>query len=140
MIPYPLSTGPNCGDPLYFAFYCNTSSGQVSFKTSNGAYRVTSINTSTHNFVIQVKFADSRGFNQFLPSRVTGLFTAEGNFSSENTDEVEISWKLPMEPTCNSSTDCKDWPDSTCKVAREDQKRCLCSTKWDGLILNCTKG
>lgn len=87
-----------------------------------------------------MKFADSRGFNQFLPSSVTGLFTAEGNFNSENTDEVEISWKLPMEPTCDSSTDCKDWPDSTCKVAREGQKRCLCSTKWDGLILNCTKG
>uniref|UniRef100_A0A2N9H967 Protein kinase domain-containing protein n=1 Tax=Fagus sylvatica TaxID=28930 RepID=A0A2N9H967_FAGSY len=32
MIPYPLSTSSNCGDPMYFSFYCNTTSGQVSFK------------------------------------------------------------------------------------------------------------
>ena len=108
--------------------------------TSSGAYRVTNIYSSTQKFVIQLKYADKHSAKS-LPFSVTDPFTAEGNFSSEITHEVvEITWKPPKEPTCYSSTDCKDWPHSTCNVARDGQRRCLCTTNCDGLSLNCTTG
>ncbi|KAG2712333.1 hypothetical protein I3760_04G119800 [Carya illinoinensis] len=46
-----------------------------------------------------------------------------------------------MEPTCTSPTDCKDWPNSTCKETREGKQRCLChpNFRWDGSNLICTK-
>jgi hypothetical protein len=42
LILFPLSTGPNFGDPIHFSFYYNTSTGQT-FKTPSGTYRVTNI-------------------------------------------------------------------------------------------------
>ena len=150
MIPYPLSTEPNCGDPKYFSFYCDNSTGQVSFKTPSGTYRVVSIDPSTRKFVILVKNAgydrNSRGIlqlNGLLPFNKTSLLMADsGNYSSEVKDEEEISWKLPLEPTCTSFIDCKDWPNSTCNVASDGQSRCLCIENylWNGSNLNCTKG
>ncbi|TKY66923.1 G-type lectin S-receptor serine/threonine-protein kinase [Spatholobus suberectus] len=35
-IPYPLSTGPSCGDPMYFTFHCNISTGELDFETPGG--------------------------------------------------------------------------------------------------------
>ncbi|KAH0969072.1 hypothetical protein GBA52_029073 [Prunus armeniaca] len=32
IIPYPLSTGPECGDPMYFRFNCSTITGPVSLR------------------------------------------------------------------------------------------------------------
>ncbi|PSS17194.1 G-type lectin S-receptor-like serine/threonine-protein kinase [Actinidia chinensis var. chinensis] len=54
VIPYPLSTGKNCGDPMYFNFLCNSSTGQVNFQTHDGTFRVTSITPETRKFVIEV--------------------------------------------------------------------------------------
>ena len=82
--------------------------------------------------------------NNSLPINATRLLTIDsGNYSSEIKDEVEISWKPPLEPSCDSSNDCKDWPNSICNVTRDHgEKRCLCSGnfQWDGSNLNCTKG
>jgi hypothetical protein len=100
LIPYPLSTSPNCGDPMYFSFYCNNSSGQVSFKAPSGTYRVATINPSTRKFVIQVKHADKLNarnsggnpqLNQPLPFNATMNFTFFSNFRSEVEAEVEIT-------------------------------------------------
>jgi hypothetical protein len=109
-----------------------------------------SIDPSTQKFVIQVENArydrNSKGtlqLNESLPFSKTFLFMADsGNYSSEVKDEEEISWELPKEPTCTLSTDCKDWPNSTCNVARDGQSRCLCTENylWNGSNLNCTKG
>jgi len=143
LIPYPLSTGPNCGDLIYYSFDCNSSTGQVSFKWPlNGmSYRVTSINSSARTFVIQLKQYDdnpearnSRGNQLNPPFKLINWF---------NADELIISWEIPKEPSCNSSRDCKDWPNSTCNSASDGKKRCLCNRnfRWDGLNLNCsTKG
>ncbi|CAK9161395.1 unnamed protein product [Ilex paraguariensis] len=38
IIPYPLSTGPTCVDPLYYSFYCDDSTGQVLFRAVSGNY------------------------------------------------------------------------------------------------------
>ncbi|PON80487.1 Wall-associated receptor kinase, galacturonan-binding domain containing protein [Parasponia andersonii] len=52
-IPYPLSTGPNCGNPLCFSFQCNDSTSSVNFKPSSGKYRVISINPRCQTYAIQ---------------------------------------------------------------------------------------
>nr|POF18398.1 g-type lectin s-receptor-like serine/threonine-protein kinase [Quercus suber] len=105
VIPYPLSTRPNCGDPMYFSFECNNSTGQLSFKSPTGTYQVD----------------DSGKIN----SNIRG---------------VEISWKPPREPMCNSPADCKDWPNSTCNATKDGNMRCLCLPNfvWDASNLNCT--
>ncbi|KAG6657881.1 hypothetical protein CIPAW_04G120800 [Carya illinoinensis] len=151
-IPYPLSTGEDCGDPMYFIFDCNASSGQVSFKAPRGTHPVVSINPSARNFVIQViNSSIIPSLNESLPSILNGTLgnstdqfegRLEGSRSQrKNIVSVQISWKPPMEPTCTSSTDCKDWPNSTCNETIEGKLRCLChpNFRWDGSNLNCTK-
>lgn len=156
LIPYPLSTGPNCGDPMYSSLYCNISTGQVSFKAPNGTYRVTSIDPKTQKIVIQVKGCVAKNstseilpLDQKLPFHVKNWCNAAGpgnsssNSSSRGIDEVELSWDPPLEPTCTSSMDCKDWPaDSSCNAARDGKKRCLCNEnfRWNGSSLYCTRG
>ncbi|KAL4639388.1 hypothetical protein ACB092_03G213900 [Castanea dentata] len=140
MIPYPLSTSSNCGDPMYFSFNCNTS-GQVSFKAPSGTYRVTNIDQNTSKFFIQVKDVGSLRLNQSLPFNLTTPRNSSSNVSSRVTDDVEIVWEPPLEPICNLSADCNDWPHSTCKSAIDGKKRCLCtkSFRWDGTKLSCTQ-
>ncbi|KAM4114338.1 hypothetical protein ACJW30_04G061400 [Castanea mollissima] len=151
VIPYPLSTGPNCGDPMYFSFYCNNSTGQLSFKALTRIYRVNVIYPSEQKFVIQVKYADNsdaRNFgdqllNDSLPFIVNNSFhDGSGNVNSKVTAVVEISWKQPLEPTCDSPEDCRDWPHSTCNAATDGKMRCLCTTnfRWDVSNMTCTKG
>lgn len=156
MIPYPLSTGPKCGDPAYLNFYCNLSSGQLNFKARGDTYRVTKINPGMHTFVIQTETADScksiksngnlLQLNQSSPFHVIRFCNVDlGNISSTISftggDEVEIGWDPPPEPTCFSSSDCKYWPNSTCSARIDGKKLCLCNAKfkWDGLKLKCTE-
>lgn len=157
MIPYPLSTGPKCGDPAYLHFYCNLSSGQLNFKARGDTYRVTKINPGMHTFVIQTETADScksiksngnlLQLNQSSPFHVIRFCNVDlGNISSTISftggDEVEIGWDPPPEPTCFSSSDCKYWPNSSCSARIDGKKLCLCNAKfkWDGLKLKCTEG
>ncbi|KAM3693885.1 hypothetical protein ACJW31_07G018400 [Castanea mollissima] len=141
VIPYPLSTGPSCGDPNYFNFNCNTTSGQVSFIAPSGTYRVASIDPDTRNFLIQVNDKGNLRLNHSLPFNLTSPRNFSSEISTEVTDEVEIVWEPPLEPICNSSADCIDWSHSTCKSARDGKRRCLCSFsyRWDGAMLKCRK-
>ncbi|XP_050248123.1 G-type lectin S-receptor-like serine/threonine-protein kinase At4g03230 isoform X13 [Quercus robur] len=141
MIPYPLSTSSNCGDPMFFSFNCNTTSGQVSFNAPSGTYRVTSIDQNTTKFFIQVKDVGSLRLNQSLPFNQTTPRNSSSNVSSRVRDDVEIVWEPPLEPLCNLSADCKDWPHSTCKSAIDGKRRCLCTKSfgWDGTKLSCTQ-
>eukprot|EP00261_Vitis_vinifera_P037744 XP_019078987.1 PREDICTED: G-type lectin S-receptor-like serine/threonine-protein kinase At4g03230 isoform X1 [Vitis vinifera] len=154
MIPYPLSTGSKCGDPMYFNFECNITTGQVQLKVSGGTYRVTSINPETLTFVIQLKESDcsSRSLIDKIPPlnppfHMTNVCTVVkiDNFGSEksleNSIEIEISWDPPLEPVCTSSADCKDWPNSNCRTQNGTTK-CFCNEKfkWNGSSLDCTQG
>ncbi|CAL9013906.1 unnamed protein product [Prunus brigantina] len=153
MIPYPLSIGLGCGDPLYLRFKCNASTGQVSFMgpSGNGNYRVISINSRTNFLIITVdncdpgKVGEYQELNQ-LPFRVIKWCQANvGNFSSEDSSSgspvVEMGWDPPLEPTCNTSADCWGWPHSTCNPAKDGKKRCHCNAnfRWNGSNLNCTQ-
>lgn len=157
IVPYPLSFGERCGDPMYHNFQCNISSGQLSFKALGGTYRVVRINPETQNFFIQIDDTDGckalskngkiLELNQSYPFHVIRWCNADlGNFSSDvsftDVNEAEIGWKPPSEPTCFSSVDCKDWPSSTCNATKGGLKKCLCAKDlhWNGLILNCTEG
>ncbi|KAA8524523.1 hypothetical protein F0562_010946 [Nyssa sinensis] len=55
----------------------------------------------------------------------------------QGRDEVEIHWHPPaLEPLCNSSTDCNDWPNSNCSAGR---CHCIPNYLWNGSLLNCTQ-
>nr|POF09031.1 g-type lectin s-receptor-like serine/threonine-protein kinase [Quercus suber] len=148
VIPYPLSTRPNCGDPMYFSFECNNSTGQLSFKSPTGTYQVDGIYPSEQKFIIEVKRADNSddrnlggvlSLNQSLPFVNSSSLTDSGKIKS-NIIGVKISWKPPLESMCNSPAACKDWPNSTCNAAKDGNMRCLCLPNfvWDASNLNCT--
>ncbi|KAB5512854.1 hypothetical protein DKX38_029882 [Salix brachista] len=153
MIPYPLSTGSDCGDPMYSIFHCNTSTGKLSFNTQNGTYNVTTIDQDT--FAIQDKDVDhcnsSTGgqlpeFNLSFPFKINACYPVVGNFgsniSSQGLVEIVIGWEPPPEPFCTSSADCEDWPNSTCKnVTGNGKMRCHCNSnfRWDGTALSCVQ-
>ncbi|KAK3184281.1 hypothetical protein Dsin_031567 [Dipteronia sinensis] len=149
MIPYPLSSGPKCGDAMYFNFHCNISAGQVSFEAPGGVYRVTRINPETQKFVIQTNNEENcEGGNlrdnfskldRSSPFHVTGWCDED---SLTGRVEVEISWDGPPEPMCSSSEDCKSWPNSSCNKTGDGKTRCLCNRcfQWNSLGLNCTEG
>ncbi|KAM5580824.1 hypothetical protein ABKV19_010169 [Rosa sericea] len=158
MIPYPLSTGLDCGDPMYLRFSCNTSTGQVGFKGLKDTFRVIIIRPSTQKFVLQglpareVDNCDSRSRANTLqlypsfPFNISSWCNADlGNFSSEVSSSgflnvVELSWEPPLEPPCNTAADCKGWPNSTCNAPGHEMKRCLCndSFQWNSSNFNCT--
>ncbi|KAF9661837.1 hypothetical protein SADUNF_Sadunf19G0110300 [Salix dunnii] len=153
VIPYPLSTGSDCGDPMYFSFHCDNSTGKLSFKTQNGTYNVTTIDQDT--FAIEDKDVDhcnssTRGqlpeFNLSFPFKMNACDTVAGNFgsniSSQGLVEIVIGWEPPPEPVCTSPADCEDWPNSTCKnVTGNGKMRCHCNSnfRWDGMALNCVQ-
>lgn len=150
MIPYPLSTGPNCGDPMYFNFRCDESiGGRVTFKASGREYQVISIDPNNRTFVIQVhqplENCEARNLKGNLLPKQPSPFNILCNTKDSpiDRDEVEIGWQLPQEPMCNSAASCREWPHSTCSVnatGTDRTKRCYCTTnfKWDGARLNCT--
>ncbi|CAN6702079.1 unnamed protein product [Malus baccata var. baccata] len=164
IIPYPLSTSLDCGDPMYFHFECDNFTDQVNFKglipgLNETLFRVISINSSSQRFFIQgfqTENADkcdrmNRGVNWQIstspPFKVISLCNADlGNFSSEALSSrspivVEMGWEPPVEPPCIKSSDCRDWPHSMCNPASDGKKRCLCEInfRWNGLKLNCTQ-
>ncbi|OWM78595.1 hypothetical protein CDL15_Pgr002766 [Punica granatum] len=154
LIPYPLSTGAQCGDPAYLSFHCNISSGQLSFEALSGTYQITRINPESRKFFIKLE-ADSCNneddskvlqLNESSPFHLTRWCNADKNSAGSGNligrgDEVEITWDPPQEPTCSSSLDCKDWPDSTCHETLDGKRRCICNSKfrWDPLLINCTQ-
>ena len=152
VIPYPLSTQPDCGDPMYFSFRCNSSDQSVTFKALDGDYKVVSFDQSTRKFFVQVDSTshkcESESFrskilqlNQSLPFTVTNWCKGSSfQGSSPKAREVEIQWDPPPEPVCSSDLDCDKLPNTSCGPAKSDgRNRCLCKTgyKWDSLNLVC---
>ncbi|KAJ6761885.1 hypothetical protein OIU74_024533 [Salix koriyanagi] len=157
VIRYPLSTGSDCGDPMYFSFYCDTPTGKLSFITQNGTYNVATIDQDIRTIVIQDIDGDHcnsstggqmREFSLSLPFKMIvkpWCDTVAGNFGSNITSqglvEIVIGWEPPLEPLCTSSADCEDWPNSTCNVAGNGKVRCHCNSnfQWNGTALSCVQ-
>ena len=139
-IPYPLSTGPNCGDPMYNKLNCDYSIGRVRFMMPRGqSYRVTWIDENARKFYIRTSDPYHCDINYQInkpdsPFNVTNWCFKE--------DEIEVSWLPAPEPPCNELVDCNDWPHSTCRATNEGNNRCLCDSKdqWNASNLTCTQG
>ncbi|QHN95406.1 hypothetical protein HN51_043261 [Arachis hypogaea] len=136
-IPYPLSTGPNCGDPEYYKFNCSYSTGQVSFMMPGGQLkRVTWIDENARKFYIET---DDTYHCDYIyqnekpdpPFDVTNWCFKE--------DQIEISWQPPLERPCNEPNDCRGFPHSRCMPTIEGKNKCLCDPKyqWNSSISNC---
>ncbi|KAG4981187.1 hypothetical protein JHK85_035145 [Glycine max] len=116
-IPYPLSTGPNCGDPMYNKFNCTKSTGQVNFMTPKGiSYQVTRIEEDTRTFFIHTNASYS------CSSRRDQSNTPNFPFNvAECIPDVGVlfRWQPAPEPPCNRPMDCMNWPYSTCRETSE---------------------
>ncbi|CAN0914724.1 G-type lectin S-receptor-like serine/threonine-protein kinase At4g03230 [Linum grandiflorum] len=151
-IPYPLSTGPTCGDPIYSSFTCNNNTGLLTFKAINVSYIVTRIDRQLQKFFIQVD--DEYCTNNIIELDRSLPFTIKGGCNAESVNlklgrfqggkvsqEMEIVWELPSEPLCNSEEDCESWPNSSCHQVGDESgdKRCVCSgnSRWDGVNATC---
>ncbi|XP_039154773.1 G-type lectin S-receptor-like serine/threonine-protein kinase At4g03230 isoform X2 [Eucalyptus grandis] len=156
LVPYPLSTGQSCGDPLYSAFSCDSMTAQLYFELPMDRYRITSVNPETRIFTIQVNerfkcmSEDLKKISQRLgqsgPFAVSGGciggqtdFSADASLGSVRSSEVKIVWRDPKEPLCNSSKDC-DWPNATCKSASDGITKCLCDSgfSWNSSNVSCS--
>ncbi|MED6204994.1 hypothetical protein PIB30_013990 [Stylosanthes scabra] len=113
VIPYPLSTGPSCGDPTYNNFICNNSTGKLNFTIPGGeSYRVTWVDQNARKFYIQT--SDSYRSDSNNQNKGPGHPFNVTNWSYKD-DEIEVGWDPAPEPPCNHLTDCNDWPHSTCR-------------------------
>ncbi|CAJ2654954.1 unnamed protein product [Trifolium pratense] len=140
IIPYPLSTGSNCGDLKYFNFSCNNLTSQLSFTTTNNnSYRVTRVLPGSRTFTIYnegnslYQYCDE-GLNRTGNLKVSSPYSMTSN--NLCSDHVEVNWEPPSEePICDNLGDCHGWKHSTCSKTN----RCLCNAnyEWNGEHLSC---
>ncbi|CAN1220412.1 G-type lectin S-receptor-like serine/threonine-protein kinase At4g03230 [Linum perenne] len=157
VIPYPLSTGLNCGDPMYSSFTCNASLGGLFFGALNTTYKVTGIDKHSRRFFIQVEKENCESktiqLDQSLPFKIQdgGCDSDMDNVSfgpfhdGKLFYEMGIVWDSPLEPLCSSDDDCDIWPNSSCQSevgSSSGEKRCLCegNSRWDATNANCSQG
>ena len=110
---------------------------------------MTVFNPEALKFVIQVNDKNScdvqniQGGRTLQPHSPFNRASQCNYMSNQKLYEVEISWDPPQEPpTCNSSSDCKEWPNSTCNMRDGILRRCFCDEnfKWNVSSLICTQG
>jgi len=148
VIPYPLTTGPKYGDPMYNNFFCDKSTGKVSFKMSGGksyplvskmsrgkSYPVTWIDEVNVMFYIETDYFYS--FNSSFNNQNSTDFP----FNVTEYDEgalIKINWLPAPEPWCSKPIDCMKWPYSTCRATREGGIRCQCDSNynWNDTIVD----
>ncbi|KAL5583551.1 hypothetical protein UlMin_015993 [Ulmus minor] len=145
IIPYPLSTGPDCGDSDYNSFRCENFTDSVTFKAISGEYPVISVDPNMRRFIIQMdNCGKSLQLDPSLPFTVTtrcSIVPEKLGFVNSSKAEIQISWNEPREPTCTSQANCTEWEHSSCSNAGNDgKKRCRCNAdfSWNGETLNCT--
>ncbi|XP_027185994.1 G-type lectin S-receptor-like serine/threonine-protein kinase At4g03230 isoform X2 [Cicer arietinum] len=144
IVPYPLSTGSNCGDITYFNFRCITSTGQLTFfntTTANNtvSYKVIRVTPSTRKFTIQ---NEDNSFNPYCESKLHQNLIVSSPFRLTNdnpcSEQVDISWEPPSkEPKCANPVDCIGWKYSTCSKGN----KCVCNQNyyWSGENLTCNE-
>ncbi|KAK7324758.1 hypothetical protein VNO77_28582 [Canavalia gladiata] len=142
-IPYPLSTGLDCGDPMYYRFNCTPHTGHLSFMMPQGkSYQVTWINPPARNFLIRIPDSNYCDGSSSSPNG-TGTNTYPFNVTDwcVKSDEIEITWQPAPEPPCSKPIDCHQWSHSTCRPTIQGQTRCLCDSnyRWNYSTITCTK-
>ncbi|XP_014501568.1 G-type lectin S-receptor-like serine/threonine-protein kinase At4g03230 isoform X2 [Vigna radiata var. radiata] len=140
-IPYPLSTGSNCGDPMYNYFNCNKPTGKVTFMIPGRisySYPLTWIDEDSRMFSIQTD--DFYYFNYSFSSQNSTDFPFKVAEYIEDA-VIKINWLPAPEPPCSQLTDCISWPNSTCRATGEGGSRCLCDSNynWNNTLMSCTQ-
>jgi hypothetical protein len=129
-VPYPLSTGPTCGDQSY-KIRCDA--GSLVFDTLNNTYAITSVNPSIQRFVIQPATLlsnatcvtsdlvhDGVKLNSSLPFNVT---------SSNTILYLNCTTDLLRSPlNCSSASLCHVYANYSNGVARPCKEAPLCCT------------
>ncbi|RDX61143.1 Cysteine-rich receptor-like protein kinase 10, partial [Mucuna pruriens] len=141
IIPYPLSTGENCGDPTYNKFNCNKSTGHVSFMMPGGtSYQVTWIDEDTRMFSIQTDASYSCSSTH---QNDTPDFPFNVDDCLPDIGTVKISWLPAPEPPCSNLTHCNNCPHSTCRatIGFGTQTRCHCDSNnyWNNSTMSFTQ-
>ncbi|KAF9587753.1 hypothetical protein IFM89_004730 [Coptis chinensis] len=123
-IPYPLSTGPNCGDPAYRNFKCDDSTGYLTFNALDSSYAVNKIIPEMRTIVIKW---DSWNFDSC--------------YAKNNNSDIQLNPSLPFHMTSNntifmfncpsplrsSGTDCNS--SSLCPMIMLDKMQCFSSMR-----------
>jgi len=142
-IPYPLSTGPNCGDPTYNKFNCNQLTDNLTFMMPGGnSYQVTWIDEATRMFYIKIDDSYSCGSRNSTPKSPFSL-TGEGECSKNDVYDgtIKVNWAAAPEAPCRKPSDCENWLYSTCIATSDGDHRCRCHSpyKWNNSIMICAK-
>nr|XP_007149927.1 hypothetical protein PHAVU_005G110800g [Phaseolus vulgaris]ESW21921.1 hypothetical protein PHAVU_005G110800g [Phaseolus vulgaris] len=140
-IPYPLSTGPNCGDPTYNKFNCNELTGNLTFTMPGGnSYEVTWIDEDKRVFYIKVDDSYSCGSRNQNKTPKLPFSLAEPECSKID-GMIKMKWAAAPEPPCRKPPDCENRPHSTCMVTSDGGHRCLCDShyKWNPTVMICAK-
>lgn len=153
LIPYPLSTGPDCGDPMYSNFNCNAN-GQVNFLAPGRNFQVTNINPEERTISIRISNCsgadEMRNLLQLNPSAYKlssecsseqRNLTVDNWFPDGRPNEVKIQWNPPpLPPVCDTSANCSSWPHSSCNPTEDGRRRCICNElfHWDSQNFTCT--
>ncbi|KAG6433813.1 hypothetical protein SASPL_105430 [Salvia splendens] len=192
-VPYPMSSGPNCGDQAY-KIKCDQNTSTLHFISKPGRlYPITSIDTRSQRLVIRPPsvlpgtcFSEdfsSKGFHMddsilfnISSSNTILLFNCTDNmlhlqvpincssncpchtyidntryvnfdpglpFAKWPAPGLELLYVSPLKPTCNTKSDCRELPFSTCLADPTDggRRRCFCKKGryWDPATGYCQK-
>lgn len=123
IVPYPLSTGPNCGDPMYGRFDCLLTYSMFYFQAEDDSYEVTNIDPQSNIFTIATNGSICRGndkhaIQKLLKLENSSTFNVKSGCDSE-FHEIDIQWEKPLEPICNAQKDCTNWQNSLCNSSTD---------------------
>ncbi|XP_010274340.1 PREDICTED: putative G-type lectin S-receptor-like serine/threonine-protein kinase At1g61610 [Nelumbo nucifera] len=130
VIPYPLSTEKDCGDPAYGSFTCYGYPGTLSFDTPNVSYPIINITAESRTLVIGISYESSFAFlsyercysMDFVSTDLKLDPTQPFHITTNNTILlVDCPTHLPPSPlNCTNSNTCD-------KLKQDKQDRNSCS-------------
>ncbi|KAJ7964572.1 Protein kinase-related protein [Quillaja saponaria] len=131
-VPYPLSTGPTCGDPSY-KIRCNGDS--LIFDTLNNSYRITSINPQSQRLVIRPAnlLPDTCLASDFIHQGIHLNNSLPFNITSSNTIiYLNCTDSLLLSPlNCSSNSLCHTYINGSKAVSPCEESLC-CSFRTGG--------
>ncbi|PKI57652.1 hypothetical protein CRG98_021980 [Punica granatum] len=129
-VPYPLSTGPLCGDPEYYSFHCDAAARKLYFNALNGSsYLVIQVLASIQRMVVQpspwirdtcvtkdAQVSEGLWLNQSLPFSVT---------SSNTVFLLNCSPRLLVSPlNCTPTSLCHKYLEGSGHVEKNRSGKC----------------
>ncbi|XP_058093645.1 G-type lectin S-receptor-like serine/threonine-protein kinase B120 isoform X2 [Magnolia sinica] len=133
IIPYPLSTGPGCGDPKYSSIRCDTDTGQLRFQALDGfSYEISRFNPESKKLVIQPEGIDLCWANSSKRSDIHLNSSLPFYVTKNNTILLlNCSTSKHLPPlNCSSSSQCRRYIEDG-RAPCFDPQRCCSYTVGD---------